>query len=217
MNTHATYRELAVARCCISALMIFNYWNVAKASEPRSPQGNFQQLADLYPGQLTESVTHVGSLSSSYTALAEHDGISATTLPTDSTASVDKTVIGRSFQVSNSVDSRCKHEPSLCADVLRNLAKLASEPRDNRWAAEMEKLIQTNITEQEQKQYSIRNIECRMSVCAVEVASIFGPYLIGRDDQLHTSLRPGLATLGAYETDASGARVTVTVETFTRR
>jgi hypothetical protein len=190
---------------CTLVLTIPSHWKVAETSEMQRAEGKIHPLDGS--GQLSESVIRV-----SY----QGADIGPTAIPA-APMGIDTAVIGRAFQVSNSVESRCKPEPNLCTDVLRNLAKLAQEPRDNVWAADMEKLIQANIAQQEQNKYLIRNIECRASVCAVELASIFGPYLIGRDDQLHSSLRPGIATLGVYETDASGARTTVTVETFTRR
>jgi hypothetical protein len=216
MNTRDKYREMAVALCYVTSLLTFSYWNTAEASVRWSPPASVQVLDDL-----DRSLTHVVWLSSDYehpnAAIAGGDAIGAATLSTESSGGVNNAVIGRSFQISDSVDSQCRHEPSSCSDVLRNLVRLAKEPRDNLWAAEMEKLIQINIAKQEEKQYSIRNIECRTSVCAVEVASIFGPYMVGRDDHLRSSLRPGLATLGVYEADSSGAKVTVTVETFMRR
>jgi hypothetical protein len=201
---------------CALVLTIPSHWKVAETSEIQRADGKIHPLEGS--GQLSESVIRVSyqGADNPNDSAAERGDIGPTAVPA-APMGIDTSVIGRAFQVSNSVESRCKHEPNLCTDVLRNLGKLEQEPRDNVWAADMEKLIQANIAEQEQKKYLIRNIECRTSVCAVEVASIFGPYLIGRDDQLHSSLRPGIATLGVYETDASGARTTVTVETFTRR
>ena len=217
MNTGSKCGVFAMALViCTLVLMITSHWKIAQMAELQPAQGKRYPLDGS--GQLSALVIRVSYQSSDHpnTLAAERGDIDATALPT-APMGVDTTVMGRSFQISNSVESRCEHEPNLCSDVLRNLAKLAQEPRDNIWAADMEKLIRANIEEQGQNKYLIRNIECRTTVCAVELASIFGPYLIGRDDQLHSRLRPGIATLGVYEADASGARITVTVETFTRR
>jgi hypothetical protein len=90
----------------------------------------------------------------------------------------------------------------------------------------MEALIQHDVLSDEGPgRFRIRHIECRTSLCAAEVESTFsmngtyGSYMGGMQihhDTLNAALHTNFNTF-AYETDPSGARVTVTVITFTRR
>jgi hypothetical protein len=136
-------------------------------------------------------------------------------------------VIGRAFPASAAVEDDCKRKRDyICDDVHEKLAKMATEPRDTTWAAEMEALIQQDVlSEEEPGRFRIRDIECRTSLCAAEVESTFsvngtyGSYMGGMQihhDALNAALHTNFNTF-AYETDPSGARVTVTVITFTRR
>jgi hypothetical protein len=136
-------------------------------------------------------------------------------------------VVGRAFPVSAAVEDDCKRRRDyICDDVHEKLAKMALEPRDTRWAAEMEALIQQDVlSEEEPGRFRIRDIECRTSLCAAEVESTFGmngtygSYMGGMQihhDALNAALHTNFNTF-AYEIDSSGARVTVTVITFTKR
>jgi hypothetical protein len=130
----------------------------------------------------------------------------------------DASAIGIPFPISASVGDLCKRESNMCGDVPERLAKMAQEPRDQAWATETEGRLQDNILSQGSNKYSIRDIECRTSLCAVEVASAYGPYVgLGYEDQVKFGLLNGQLTIGAFEKDPAGARITVTVITFTRR
>lgn len=148
-------------------------------------------------------------------------------LATGSSDGPDMSVIGRPFVVSTAIETDCKKkgEDSICADVHQHLAKLAQEPRDQLWAAKMEELIQNDVESTQSNNFRILDIECRSTVCAAEVEStfsntgIYGSYMGGMQpghDALKASLQTNFNTF-AYDTDPSGARVTVTVITFTRR
>jgi hypothetical protein len=90
----------------------------------------------------------------------------------------------------------------------------------------MEALIEHDILFEEQPgRFVIREIECRTSLCAAQVEStfgmngIYGSYMGGTQvhhDDLNAALHTNFNTF-ASETDPAGARVTVTVITFTRR
>lgn len=132
-------------------------------------------------------------------------------------------VIGRPFPISASVESNCRHwskndAGDMCGEVQQLLSKMAQEPRDPTWARKMEEALRDHVTTEEPGKFSIRAIECRTSVCAVEVESIHGPYLGGiyPDHPASKDLSTWLP-IRAYETNEYGARVTVTVMTFTRR
>jgi hypothetical protein len=138
----------------------------------------------------------------------------------------DFTVVGRAFQMAPAIEAACRTvtKPT-CDDVREKLASLAQEPRDVTWATAMESLIQQDVLSGEPGRFQIRDIECRTSLCAAEVEStwsdngVSGSYMGGMQlghDALRAALQTNLNTWG-YETDSSGARVTVTVITFTRR
>jgi hypothetical protein len=145
--------------------------------------------------------------------------------PLDTEASNPSDVIGRPFPVSASVEAertscvaRGSTDVGVCDVVQRLLLKMAQEPRDPLWATDMEAKLRQHLTTTEQGTLSIRTIECRTSLCAVEVASLSGPYFGNLDSNafLHESLFTWMATHG-YEPDPSGASITVTLITFERR
>jgi hypothetical protein len=129
---------------------------------------------------------------------------------------VDRSVIGIPFSISASIEARCRRD---CDEVNEKLSEMVQEPRDSVWATEMEMKIQDNLTSQGSDKYSIRNIECRASLCAVETASLFGQYLgPAYNDPLNKSLGGGgLIPIWGYEFDPSGARVTVSLVVLMRR
>ena len=129
----------------------------------------------------------------------------------------DESVIGTPFSVSASVEAKCKGDHIFCRVVYKALTKFSQEPRDNAWASETEANIQYQIESQGPDKYSIRNLECRTTVCAVEVSSLFGPYLgLGYYYDVKYSLMPELGTIGVYERAPLGGRIEVTLMTFTR-
>ena len=76
------------------------------------------------------------------------------------------------FVVPDSILATC-NDPGMktghiCKKFYADLAQMAKEPRDSAWANNMEEKLQAYI-EQEFKDASIRNIDCRTSLCAIEV------------------------------------------------
>jgi hypothetical protein len=130
-------------------------------------------------------------------------------------------VIGRPFPVSTSVEAACqrisREGHDACDRTHEALQRLAREPRDPAWAAEMEASLQEYVAKTEPGKYSIRALECRSSVCAIEVESIFGPYFGSFDHgaPLYSKLHPGLSATG-HEINLDGARITVTVMPYTK-
>src|SRR5882724_1930123 len=126
----------------------------------------------------------------------------------------DRSVIGTPFSVSASVTASCTLDKIVCPRVYKKLAEFANEPRDNAWAAQEEANIQNQIESQGPDKYSIRNLECRTTICAVEVSSISNQYLgMAYYYMVKYSLSQDLGT-GAYETDPLGDRVGVRLMTF---
>lgn len=89
----------------------------------------------------------------------------------------DMSVIGTPFSVSASVRTMCKRDNIICPEVYKKLSQLVQEPRDNAWASQTETNIQGQIESLGPDKYVIRNLECRTSVCAVEVSSTDSQYL----------------------------------------
>lgn len=130
-------------------------------------------------------------------------------------------VIGHPFRVSASVEIICKRFSSgdrdSCSEVHRVLSEFSQEPRDLAWATNIENRL---LALAESDNYTVRDIECRASLCVGEVASIYGRFpwmeVLGKDAVLEKSLLPVVATYG-YETDPSMGRTTVTLMTYIRR
>jgi hypothetical protein len=149
--------------------------------------------------------------SSSVQAATGRDTAAPTTAgATASTAMDPRNVIGRPFPVSASVISGCKSAG--CPRVDEYLSQFAQEPRDLAWASDMEIALRNYVTAS-QPDVTIRNVECRTSVCFIEVASV-GPFLkgISLDGPLHSRVLPATCAFG-YER----GRTTVTLQPFTRR
>jgi hypothetical protein len=135
------------------------------------------------------------------------------------------TVIGRRVPISASVEKPCRQDlakwgkEASCGEVLQLLSEMAQQPRDVEWADTTEAQVR-NIVLAESTPFTIRNIECRTSLCTAEVASTYGPFpfitRVGSDKQLNSGLLAWFADFG-YESDPSGARVTVTLQMFKRR
>lgn len=128
-------------------------------------------------------------------------------------------MIGRPFPVSASVEFTCRKLGGSCDEELDGLlSKFAHEPRDPAWAAEMETRLREFILTSEPGKFSIRAVECRTSLCVVEVASGFGAYIdhLESSESLSKDLFGWIGTHG-YEVDQASARVTVTLQTFMRR
>ena len=107
----------------------------------------------------------------------------------------------------------------MCDEVRQLLSQMAQEPRDPAWAADMETKLRDDVMTVEPGKYSIRAIECRASLCAVEAASLDGLYFghLDSNEYLDRKLLKGMDNFG-YEIDpSSGSRVTVTVRMFKRR
>jgi hypothetical protein len=126
-------------------------------------------------------------------------------------------VIGRPFPVSASVEKGCRRGVDTCDEVYELLLEMAQEPRDFAWATDMEAKLRDYVKNIEPDKFSIRTIECRTSLCVVEVASIHGPLFgIQYKAPLYKKLSNSIGMFG-YEADPSSARVTVTLLAYTRR
>ncbi len=134
----------------------------------------------------------------------------------------DAPVIGPPFPVSPSVEASCKRlstpASDFCEGAHRLLDKMSRERRDPAWASEMEQKLRDHIATSEPGKFTIRALECRSSVCILEVESILGPYTGGfrSGSPLYKQLDWDLPARG-YETNVDSARVTVTLMPYTRQ
>jgi hypothetical protein len=136
--------------------------------------------------------------------------------------------VGRDFPVSASVLERCGREPKdpspACEVVMRDLSSMAKEAREEGWSSGMEKRLAVIV--KLDPRFILRAVECRETICAVEVASIEAGAWPGFAlphslvDRADPTLRDELHTdsgIPGFERDSDGRRVTVTLETFTRQ
>lgn len=124
---------------------------------------------------------------------------------------------GQPFAVSASIRKSCEAAPDKCAQVYALLEQLAGEPRDALWAGNMERSL-TDYMAAQGRDFSIRALECRTSVCAAEVTSPQGsevhPFHYGAP--IERVLQPG-AGINAYERNESGDITTLSLRLYSRR
>lgn len=132
-------------------------------------------------------------------------------------AVLDDTVVGRGFPVSASIEASCRDYPDVCKREHELLQRMSEEPRDDAWGTATEEKLRRWVMAQ--PGFTVRALECRMSLCALEVASLFGMLRnpghiveFERGTELDGS-GEGWAT--GYEKSARGV-VTVTLKIFAR-
>jgi hypothetical protein len=132
--------------------------------------------------------------------------------------STDQSVVGRPFEISESVINGCKAIViEECRVVMASVAKMAAEPRDTQWAKKMEERLQTAADMEGGGKYLIRNLECRTSTCIVEVV-LRDPGPFPRyQDFISSALRPHAAVTGTPEYGPLGERYRVELMDFARR
>jgi hypothetical protein len=133
---------------------------------------------------------------------------------TDGSA-IDSSVIGRPFALSASMQSELNKD-----DVFRpareRLEQMAREPRDDEWAKLEESKIQDLFMSEEMY---ISNIECRTTICAVELVPVSEPFdVITIDQQLRRLDLSGPEYLTfANDFDDDGNRIKVAFFSTLRR
>lgn len=93
---------------------------------------------------------------------------------------MNSSVIGRAFPVSTASRDFCSQQEtgsaSSCSSIEDAFANFSEEPRDNGWAEKMENELREYVGTQEYR-YTILALECRSSLCAIEVVSPDGQML----------------------------------------
>jgi hypothetical protein len=125
----------------------------------------------------------------------------------------------RDFPVSPSVKAACASYLAsgrdLCDKENELLMKFARESRDPVWANLTEQKLMRFVASEGDK-FRVRSLECRSSVCAMEVESKVGPYLgIGYEREKTHSLHDDKSIFG-YERGDGGVRITVTLRIVER-
>jgi len=133
--------------------------------------------------------------------------------------SVDHSVVGQPFAVSESILLACKKSPRRggCEPGIPLLEKMAKEPREEPWASSAEQAIRALVelepgTDRPRPMtYTIRNLECRKSICFVETASIMEGFHTNRFYfERENRLRAGYSMFSS-ETKEDGNKVYVTL------
>jgi hypothetical protein len=131
---------------------------------------------------------------------------------------MDKSVVGQAFHVSDPVKEACKRDTIECPVVMESLARMVKEPRDMYWAAKMEEEIQAAVDAQGSGKFVVRNLECRASICILEVEVHDPGSAVPRyDNAIVSNLKPNGAVIGETETDASGVHFNTQLLDFSRK
>jgi hypothetical protein len=131
----------------------------------------------------------------------------------------DSITVGRPFPISESVRPVCKGEGSMACELEGDMRRFSQEPRDGNWAPGVEERVRS-IVETRNKGFVVRNLECRVTLCAMEVASTQGQLGPRRnlnwDEGIALRILPLLTTTGE-ETPKSGQNyITVTLVLYER-
>lgn len=132
---------------------------------------------------------------------------------------------GNQFGVSASVVTLCRVGSAWgggvdCARIRDDLSTMAQESRDPAWAPAMEAKLQNYFERQNLEHFSIRNVECRASLCAIEaVAARDQPmvFVFGSPDPLANQLIAPTYFADGEETDPSGVKLNVVLATYRRK
>jgi hypothetical protein len=130
---------------------------------------------------------------------------------------IDKSVIGQPFEISASVKAVCKYDTIECPLVMASVKRMAEEPRDVDWAAKMEATIQSAFDSEGPGKFVIRNVECRTSICILEVEVHVQGTSIRYESAISSSLRPHAMTFAPRVYDSSGESYSVELMDFERR
>lgn len=133
----------------------------------------------------------------------------------------DTTVIGQAFPISPSVKRQCAPSPEVpkrCAELDDFLSEMAKEPRDLNWALPTEARLKKSILATDPPIYKIRAMDCRTTLCAVEVWARDEPWdgFLDNDPELFNEFGQVRDEIG-LETGPEGEEVVVTLRVYRRR
>lgn len=132
--------------------------------------------------------------------------------------------VGRPFPISRSIESHCRSAHvalyvERCTEVQALLAEFSQESRDARWASSVEANLRVHVS-QKVAGGAIRALECRFSLCAIEVASVGDLFGILTEDEQRTygvkDFEPHIV-LVEPDLDPSGSQISVVLRVMRRR
>ena len=134
-----------------------------------------------------------------------------------------RSVIGRPFPVSATVLSsreRCLKSdphPENCNVVFRDLEQFSKESRSVPWATDMEFRLRSHVEKVGDLRYAVRSLECRTSLCALEVTFTHDVFFgLSYDESMSLGLKNGWVEFG-FEPAPGGQRIVVMLRTYRRR
>lgn len=147
------------------------------------------------------------------------DSLEATSFDEAMNDGVDTSVIGRHFDVSAAAKPRCvEAEGGPACDRRHRIEQFADEPRDSPWASRAESMLRSMATEKNPG-FSIRNVECRLITCIIEVESterILSPEIgLKPEDWRMARIKPFGANTGE-ESSPTGQEVLLTLWIYQR-
>jgi hypothetical protein len=174
---------------------------------PRESRNPRSELPEVFSGKLHQSGD-------------ESTKPLASSSPRETTGSkTENSVIGNPFPVSTSVQNSCKPNP-LCDRMKAALKEMGQEGRDDAWATDMEDKLKEYSVSFGPDKYTVRSVECRESLCAIEVASAYGLLPLGLPYSYGGIFDSDLKLWDSWtgrETDQLGTMVTVTLQMYRRR
>jgi hypothetical protein len=162
-------------------------------------------------------------------ASAEHNrwGIHSVQTPDGSSVEgsvgADNSVVGRPFPVSPSVVDFSKSHTSTggtlgFAELWRAMSLFEQEPREMPWAQNMERQLRDFVVSDSSGKATVRNIECRLTLCIVESSAAHVDDLSGQ--LIYAAQRSpniqGVAAWNGYEKDESVNTVYVVLTLYCR-
>jgi hypothetical protein len=183
VQTSSVFKSALAATCILAALLFYMQRNasnepvvgiddrqaqVESTIPPKTVATDIQQEVAV-----NASVSANMSLSNSLTAQVtdESGGVNVHIKPINNESDYDRSVIGQRFPISTSILNRCGRSFEACHDSKVLIVELESEPRDVAWAQSLESKLRSKMLSSKSGANSIRALECRVSLCAFEVAS----------------------------------------------
>jgi hypothetical protein len=194
-----------------------SHWFTAVPTSTSSPSSkSWHSPATVWRTSIQDSHDRVTTANASTRAKDRTAGTDRSTEP--ALSGIDESAVGQAFQISASIRAGCKNDSIECPLVMASVAKMVEEPRDIAWASKMEEKIQAVVDKQGPGKYATRNLECRTTLCILEVeVRVPGAFNDRYEDAITSGLRPNAMTIGATEYDSSGATYHVELMDFVRR
>jgi hypothetical protein len=128
---------------------------------------------------------------------------------------LDRSVIGRSFALTDAAMASCNRSSHACSGV--PLTRFSQEPRDLDWAPRAELGIADIVENNRSGKFLLDNIECRQDLCIVEVSSQLGAFPgLSYSEQRGLNLSGGIGWNSISHDPASSISTTATVLVYQR-